>query len=64
MHNSDNLLTHSTAPTCFDVLHHHQGAFSDTQRKLPDDDVRTSKHAGAVECVNKLSEQCNCWYIA
>jgi hypothetical protein len=28
----------------------------DTQRNLPDDDVHTSKHVGAVEWVNKLSE--------
>jgi hypothetical protein len=28
----------------------------DTQNEVPDDDVHTSKHAGAVECTNKLSE--------
>jgi hypothetical protein len=28
----------------------------DTQRKLPDDDVHTSKHVGTVEFVNTLSE--------
>jgi hypothetical protein len=28
----------------------------DTQRKLPDGDVHTSKHVGAVECISKLSE--------
>jgi hypothetical protein len=34
-----------------------------TQKKAPDDDVHTSKHVGAVECINKLSEQCICWLI-
>jgi hypothetical protein len=27
----------------------------DTQRKLPDDDVYTSKHVTAVECINPLT---------
>jgi hypothetical protein len=35
----------------------------DTQRKLPDDDVHLSKHVEAVECINKLSEWCICWFI-
>jgi hypothetical protein len=28
---------------------------------LPDDNVHTSKHVGAVEWSNKISELCICW---
>jgi hypothetical protein len=34
-----------------------------TRRKPLDCYVHTSKHVGAVECINKLSKFSNFWYI-
>jgi hypothetical protein len=56
MHYLDSLLVYSAAPTCFDVYTPSSGSlhkrFSVTQqdtKKLPEDDVYTSKHVGAEE---------------
>jgi hypothetical protein len=54
---SKDILTYITNYINFNITQ------QDTQRKLPDDEVHTPKHVAAIECVNKLSEKCNCWLI-